>query len=72
MPKIDGYEFVSILKNDEMYMDIPIIVMSSQPEEKAMKKLKQYNIEAYIQKDMFNQTDFVDLIKNVLSKYHSL
>ena len=72
MPKVDGYEFVSILKNDEMYMDIPIIVMSSQPKEKAMKKLKQYNIEAYIQKDMFNQTDFVDLIKNVLSKYHSL
>ena len=71
MPNMNGYEFVSLLKNDEMYMDIPVIVMSSQPKEKAMQKLKQYNIETYFQKDMFNQTEFLDEIKKVLSKYHS-
>ena len=54
MPKIDGYEFIERLKNDEMYMDIPIIVMSSLQENKARKKLAQYNIEYYISKDNFN------------------
>lgn len=70
MPKIDGYEFIDRLKNDEMYMDIPVIVMSSISKEKAMKKLKKYNVEGYMQKDTFNQTEFVQRIKEVLTKHH--
>ena len=70
MPKIDGYTFVEQLKNDEMYMDIPVIVMSSIARETAMQKLKKYKIESYIQKDIFNQTSFVEKIKEVLTKYH--
>jgi len=70
MPKIDGYEFVERLKNDEMYSDIPVIVMSSIDKATAMKKLKNFNIEGYMQKDTFNQTEFVDLVKAVLTKYH--
>ncbi len=50
MPKIDGNEFIERLKNDEMYMDLPVIVMSSQSKENAMKVLKQVKIEGYIQK----------------------
>ena len=70
MPKIDGYEFVEKLRNDEMYMDIPIIVMSSINKDQAMKKLKKFNIEGYMQKDTFNQTEFVELVKETLTKYH--
>ena len=71
MPKIDGNEFIERLKNDEMYMDIPVIVMSSQPKEKAMKVLKQVHIEGYIQKDAFNQSVFVNMVKETLTKYHN-
>ena len=70
MPKINGYELVERLKNDEMYADIPIIVMSSEPKEKAMKKLNKYKIEGYLQKDSFNQAEFVKIVKEVLTKYH--
>ena len=71
MPKIDGYEFIDRLKNDEMYMDIPVIVMSSMEKDKAMKRLKQYNIEGYLQKDAFDQTQFVNMIKVILTEYHN-
>ena len=71
MPKIDGYEFIERLKNDEMYMDIPIIVMSSLDKEVASKKLKQFNIDGYLQKDSFDQTQFVNMIKVILTKYHN-
>ena len=71
MPKIDGYEFVERLKNDEMYMDIPIIVMSSIQAEEAMKKLRSFKIEAYIQKDSFNQSNFVEKVKEILTRYHT-
>ena len=70
MPKIDGYEFVERLKNDEMYADIPVIVMSSIAEDVAMKKLRKFNIEGYMQKDSFNQNEFVNKVKEVLTKYH--
>lgn len=70
MPKIDGFEFIERLQNDEMYMDIPLIVMSSLTREQAMKKLKKFNIESYIQKDSFNQNLFVDMVKEILTKYH--
>ncbi len=71
MPKIDGYEFIEVLKNDEMYMDIPVIVMSSLTREVAMKRLSKLKIEGYMQKDLFNQAEFLDKIKEVLTKYHS-
>ena len=70
MPKMSGYEFVSLLKHDEMYVDLPVIVMSSIPRDTAMKRLLKYNIDGYIQKDLFNQAEFVEKIKEILTKYH--
>ena len=70
MPKIDGYEFVTRLKSDEMYADIPIIIMSSLPEKTAMQKLYPHKIEYYMQKDDFNQIEFANQIKKIITKYH--
>ena len=71
MPKIDGYEFVEILRNDEMYADIPVLIMSSIAKEEALKRLQKYKIEGYFQKDLFNQQSFVNKVKEVLTKYHN-
>ena len=70
MPKINGYKFIEILQNDEMYTDIPVIVMSSKPKEQALHDLRKQKIEGYMQKDMFNQAEFVSMVKETLSKYH--
>ena len=70
MPKVDGYEFVQRLKNDEMFADIPVIVMSSQPEKEASEKLQGMKIDYYMSKDNFNQAEFSRQIKNILTKYH--
>ena len=70
MPKVDGYEFVQRLKNDEMFADIPVIVMSSQSEKEAGEKLQGMKIDYYMSKDNFNQAEFSRQIKNILTKYH--
>ena len=70
MPKIDGYEFIERLKNDEMYMDIPIIVMSSMSEKVAKKKLNTSQIDFYITKDNFDQNEFANQVKKILIKYN--
>ena len=71
MPKIDGYEFIERLRNDEMYADIPIVVMSSIQESVARKQLHSRNaIDFYISKENFDQTEFSKQVKKVLTKYH--
>ena len=70
MPKIDGCEFIDRLRNDEMYADIPIIVMSSLSEKDASEKLRNLKIDYYISKENFNQADFSRQIKSILTKYH--
>ena len=69
MPKIDGYQFISKLKSDEMYSDIPIIAMSSVAPEIAIKKLGD-KIEFYICKENFNQEEFKNKVKEILTKHH--
>ena len=71
MPKTDGYEFVKKLKLDEMYADIPVIIMSSVPERTARENLEQTNIDYYITKENFNQVDFIQQVKTLLTKYHT-
>ena len=72
MPKMDGYEFIEILRNDEMYMDIPIIAISAINREDAMKRLHKLKVDGYIQKDLFNQKEFINKIEETLTKYHAL
>ena len=71
MPNINGFEFIEKLQNDEMYMDIPVIVMSSEARDNVVKRLSQYNIEGYLPKDSFNQSEFLEKIKEVLTKHHA-
>ena len=70
MPKVSGFTFIERLKNDEMYMDIPIMIISCTPKEVAMNQLRRFKIEGYIQKDTFNQIVFVEKVKEILTKYH--
>ncbi len=70
MPKMNGYEFIEILKNDEMYMDIPVFVISSMTREEARARYGRQKIEGYMQKDLFNQAEFTNRIKEILTKYH--
>lgn len=71
MPKIDGYEFIERLQTDEMYVDIPLIVMSSIPEKTAMAKLSRFKVEYYMPKDSFNQNEFSQQVKRVLTQHHN-
>ena len=68
---INGYDFIKQLKTDEMYADIPLIIISSTPKKIAMEKLEQNNIDYYISKDNFNQVDFIQQVKTILTKYHT-
>jgi len=71
MPKISGFEFISRIKNDEMFADIPVMVMSSIPEKQAMETLGNIKIDGFFSKETFEQNKFSELVKSILTKYHA-
>ena len=70
MPQVDGYQFINMLKTDEMYADIPIIVMSSIAKSVALEKLNNLTVDYYICKENFNQEEFIEQVRALLTKYH--
>lgn len=68
MPEMDGFKFLEILKTDEMFSNIPIIMVSSLPNDGNKKRAMDMGALKYMTKNEFNQDDFVDSINNILHK----
>lgn len=66
MPEMNGFEFLEKLKTDEMFSDIPVIVVSSLLTEENKKRSAELGAEKYIVKNDFNQEEFQDTISKIL------
>ena len=56
MPYMDGKEFLSIIKKDEKYEDIPVVVMTSDSSKKSQMELISLGISDYITKPFVRET----------------
>ena len=70
MPNIDGGEFIQRLKNDEMYADIPIILITSLSKKEFSNKISEDQIDFYMSKSKFDQVEFLNQVNRIISKYH--
>lgn len=50
MPKKDGFEVLSFMKNNEEYKNIPVIIFSSLSQEEDIQKAKDFGINDYFDK----------------------
>ena len=66
IPKIDGYKVLSILKADEQYKDIPIVMLTAKGQIKDMKKGLELGANSYITKP-FDPDVLLDIIKGTTS-----
>lgn len=66
MPVMDGFEFLEKLKSDEMYADIPVIMVSSLASEENKKRAKDLGAVDYIVKSQFEQDEFLNAIQAAL------
>lgn len=66
MPQMDGFSFLEKLKTDEMFSDIPVIIMSSILSEENQKKAIKSGAEKYINKNEFNQDNFLETVSKIL------
>ncbi|MDF1757285.1 MAG: response regulator [Legionellaceae bacterium] len=61
MPKIGGLEVLKIIKNDEKFRDIPVVVLTSSHEDSDLQECYKYKVNAYVVKPV----DFHQLIEAV-------
>jgi len=67
LPKIDGYKVCRMLKFDEKYKDIPIIMLTARTNETDEKLGKEVGADAYIRKP-FQPEVVIDEIKKLLNR----
>ncbi len=68
MPEMNGIEFLEKLKTDELYADIPFIMLSSIIDEDIQNKAITLGVRKYMIKNQFNQDELQSLISEILNK----
>lgn len=53
MPEMDGFEFISKIKKDDKFKDIPCLFLSAKSDDDARKKAFEYNAVDFIQKPFY-------------------
>lgn len=66
MPEMDGFTFLEKLKTDEMYAEIPVIMMSSLSYDENYAKAVRMGAKTFLNKNNFKQDEFLDTVKAAL------
>ena len=67
LPTIDGYDVLRQLKQNPIYSDIPIILLTACAQEKDKQLAKDLGASAYVTKP-FDIDTFVRIVNNILEK----
>ncbi len=65
MPKLNGIEFLTVLKSDDVLKYIPVIILSTSSNHKDMMECYKIGIAGYILKPL-KYDDYVERIKKLL------
>lgn len=66
MPGMNGFDFLKKLKTDEMFYDIPVIMVTSVESEEHRKLARDLGAIKYILKNEFNQKEFKEMVDEIL------
>lgn len=70
MPKMNGLEFLQILKQDDILKKIPVVVLTTSQDEEDRKKSFDFGVAGYVVKPV-DYEEFIDAIKTI-NNYWSL
>jgi DNA-binding response OmpR family regulator len=65
MPKIDGFEVLRILSQDDTVKNIPVLVFSTLGQEQDIQKAKELGARDYMNKTFFNFEELLGKIKKL-------
>ena len=65
MPRMDGFEFATLVRNDAQYHGLPIIMITSRTGDKHRERAKELNVDAYLGKP-YQEEQLVNALKDLL------
>ena len=71
MPVLDGFGVLKVLKQDDAYKDIPIVILTASNNENDVKNCYALGANSYIQKPVAYE-DFVKVVDSFNSYWHAL
>ena len=64
MPKVDGIEILTAVRNDPDLKDLPVVIVTTSANDEDMEKCRQLGCNSYIIKPI-KYTSYIEAIKNV-------
>ncbi|NJD56609.1 MAG: response regulator [Nitrospirae bacterium] len=68
MPIMDGYKVLQVVKTDQKYKDVPVIVFSAKGQPDEVEKALNLGASDYIVKSITKPNEVVDKIRTVLAR----
>jgi DNA-binding response OmpR family regulator len=68
LPKLDGYKVARMLKFDENFRHMPIIMLTAKIQEKDKSTGLEMGADAYVSKP-FNTPELLEMVKQILAKH---
>jgi chemosensory pili system protein ChpA (sensor histidine kinase/response regulator) len=65
MPRMDGFEFATLVRNNDQYKDLPIIMITSRTGDKHRDRAMNIGVNAYLGKP-YQETDLVETMQDLL------
>lgn len=72
LPKIDGFEIIKRLKDEEELMDIPIFVFTDLSDEDSKARSLQMGAEYYFIKEELDSYQFAEKVKKIINNQGKL
>ncbi|MFC3675358.1 hybrid sensor histidine kinase/response regulator [Ferrovibrio xuzhouensis] len=66
MPRMDGFELLYAMKNDERFSGIPVILVTSRDSDNDRRKGLTLGASAYIVKQSFDQRQLIEAVEQIL------
>jgi len=70
MKKMDGFKVLSILKTNQKWKELPVIVCSTSGTEDVMKKVIDAGADEFLNKIVTPASQLVDIVRTVLARSH--
>ena len=67
MPRMDGYELATQMRNDERYRNVPIVMITSRTGAKHRERAESIGVDRYLGKP-YQEGDLLDNINQVLEE----
>ncbi|MDP2156706.1 MAG: response regulator, partial [Nitrospirota bacterium] len=68
MPLLDGFSLTERLRSDNVYKDVPIIIVTSREKDEDKRRGISVGANAYIVKGSFDQSNLVDTVQNLIGR----